>query len=435
MPNNGLALRKKEAMKLYNKLALLLVMIGCLVGASGCNKVFIEPTPTPPPVVVRFAFSNSAQEGRYQEAAKAFKLKNPNVTVEVVRTNNVSRSLSGGNVDVFEADQFDFASLLQRNAIRDLTPILQSAADFPISDYYPKLLEVYRQGGRTWGIPAAVDPIVIFYNKDLFKKMNVPAPKAGWNWQDFVMTASKLSLPNDEPPQYGFMGDQYGIGIWAFAYQHGATLVDNLLQPTKATLEEPAVVEAVQWYTDLALRHKVMPALTPADTFGWRNVSVLFLQGRVGMWLLPLSERGGVLTSSMWPFSWGVVPLPQDKERVAFLMSSGYFISSDTTHPRESWMWIEYLVKEVVPEWGVPPRRSIAESEAYRNRVGDEMYAVALEAAKYGMTLPSATWLTQIPAGSINLVGDIMSKKKTVGESLHEMQLQWDQAIRSLNKQ
>jgi hypothetical protein len=28
-----------------------------------------------------------------------------------------------------------------------------------------------------------------------------------------------------------------------------------------------------------------------------------------------------------------------------------------------------------------------------------------------------------------------MSKKKTVGESLHEMQLQWDQAIRSLNKQ
>ena len=419
----------------FRKLALFLAVNILLLGVLGCSRVFVEPTPTPPPVVLRFAFSNAMQESRYQDAAKAFKLKNPNITVEVVRTNNVSRSLSGGNIDVFEAEQFDFASLLQREAIRDLTPILQSAADFPINDYYPKLLEVYRQGGRTWGIPSAVDPIVIFYNKDLFQKMNVPAPKAGWNWQDFVLTASKLSLTSQDPPQYGFMGDQYGIGIWAFAYQHGAKLVDNLLQPTKATLDTPEVKEAVQWYVDLALRQKVMPALTPADTYGWRNVSVLFLQGKVGMWLLPLSERGGILTSSMWPFSWGVVPLPQERERIAFLLSSAYFISSGTTHPRESWMWIEYLVKEVAMESGVPPRRSIAESEAYRKRVGDEMYAVAQEAAKYGMTLPSAAWLTQIPAGSIGLIGDVMSQKKTVDEALYQMQQQWDQAIRSLNKQ
>ena len=390
--------------------------------------------PTPLPVTLRFVFSDRAKESKYQDAAKAFKLKYPRITVEVRRVNNVPLQLSMGSVDVSEAEQFDFSTLVQRNAVRDLTPILESAVDFPANDFYPRLLDLFRQGGKLWGIPANVDPWVVFYNKDLFTKMNVPYPQPGWTWEDFLLAARGVSIPMENPPQYGFVPDPYGLGVWSFVYQHGGRVVDNLVQPTKATLDDPRVIEAVQWYADLATKHNVMPVVTSATDPQYQAMMNAFLRGKVGMWMLSLSERGGIAGSRPWAFSWGVVPLPQDKERITFLMASGYFISAGTTYPRESWLWIEYLTKEAVLDWDVPPRRSVAKSEAYRKRVGEEIFAVAQEAAEYGMTLPAAAWLTQIPGESINFVADVMAGKKTAAEALQDVQRQWDAAIQRFSK-
>jgi len=386
------------------------------------------------PITLRFVFSDRTKESKYQDAAKAFKLKYPRITVEVLRVNNVPRQLGIVSADVFEAEQFDFPTFVQRNAVWDLTPILESAVDFPVNDFYPRLLDLFRQGGKLWGIPANVDPWVLFYNKDLFANMNVPYPQPGWTWEDFLLTARGVSNPIENPPQYGFVPDPYGLGVWALIYQHGGRVVDNLVQPTKATLDDLRVVEAVQWYVDLATKHQVMPAVTSAADSQYQTTASAFLRGKAGMWMLPLSERGGLSGSRPWPFSWGVVPLPQDEERITFLMASGYFIAAGSSHPRESWLWIEYLTKEAVLDWDVPPRRAVAKSEAYRKRVGAEIFAVAQEAAEYGMTLPIAVWMVQIPGESMNFLADIMAGKKTAAEALREVQVQWDAAIQRMSK-
>jgi len=402
------------------------------LGVTGCARLWSAPTPTPEPVTLHFAFSQRAKTDTYQDAATAFNLKYPHVTVEIERVNNVSRRVSSGGIDVCEVEQFDFPGLLQKNAIRDLSPILDSAANFPLYDFYPRLLDIFQIEGHTWGIPANVDPIVLFYNKDLCDQMETPYPKAGWNWDDFLLTATSLSLPDEK--RYGFIPDPYGLGVWGFVYQHGGKLVDNLVHPTKATLDDPQVIEAVEWYVDLARKHQVMPELTAAAGDQWRSLFMSVWQGRVGMWMLLLSERGGRNQRRPWPFSWGVVPLPRDQDRVTFLVSSGYFITANSSSVKESWLWLKYLATEADLAWDVPPRRSVVESDAYRQRVGEEIFTIAQETSKYGMTLPSAVWLTQIPTESLNFVDDVMSGKKTAEETLREMQGVWDEAIRKMNE-
>ena len=417
-----------------SNLVLALFGLAMTVVMAGCAQMRSEPTPTPEPVTLRFVFPQRTKEQKYWEAAQAFKAKYPNITVEVERTGGIVRRVRSGVVDVFEAEQFDFPVLLQRDSIRDLTPYLESESAFPLNDYAPKLLDVFREQGRTWGIPANLDPIVIFYNRDLCDQRNAPYPQVGWNWQDFLVTASALSDPNAVPPQYGFWPDPYGMGVWAFVYQGGGQLVDNLIQPTRATLDDPLVVRAVEWYASLANEHRVTPLISSMSEDLWRTTWNAIDRQQTGMWAVLLSERGGRNRQSTWPFEWGVVPMPQDKSRVTFVMATGYFITAQATHPRESWLWLEYLATEADLDWDVPPRRSTAQSDKYRQRVGDQVFAIAQETMEYGMTLPAAVWLTQVPMQSIGLVDDILQGKIEAQEGLAEMQKQWDAAIRSMNE-
>jgi ABC-type glycerol-3-phosphate transport system substrate-binding protein len=57
-------------------------------------------------------------------------------------------------------------------------------------------------------------------------------------------------------------------------------------------------------------------------------------------------------------------------------MADGYFISSGTSHPDECWQWIAFL-SEQLPARQIPPRRSLAESDAYVAQVGADVAAVA----------------------------------------------------------
>ena len=414
------------------KLVIALVATVLLVSSAGCKDLIGKIMPTPEPVVLRFLFPQQSKEARYLQAAEAFHAKYPYITVQVERNGNIPRAINTGGVDVVEAEQFDYPVLLQREAIRELSTFLDINKDFPVDDFYPKLWEVYREQDRTWGIPANADPMVLFYNKDHLDRAQAAYPQAGWDWNDFLITAQKLSL-DPLVGQKAFLPDPYGIGMWAFIYQGGGQLVDDLEKPTRAMLDDEQVIRAVEWYVALANEHRVMPVITYSSGDTWNTVMNSVRWGQAGMWMLLLSERGGQNQREPWDYEWGVAPLPQDEARVTFMISSAYFMTADTAHPQESWLWLNYLATKADLDWDVPPRRSVAEDENYRKWVGEEMYAVIQETGEYGMTLPAAAWLTQVPLQSVGLIDAIMTGRKTAEEGLEEMQAQWDAAIQSLN--
>ena len=86
----------------------------------------------------------------------------------------------------------------------------------------------------------------------------------------------------------------------------------------------------------------------------------------------------------------GLVPFPAGPRAVSSYASvRGYFISARSESPQACWLWITYLTGQPEAAQGLPARRSVAESEAYRQGVGDERAAAYLA----GMAGDESPWL------------------------------------------
>lgn len=408
-----------------------------IFSATGCASIFAPPTPTPEPVVLHFAYPQRWKGEAYETLAAEFNKAHPNITIEVqhIKDINYVASESSG-IDAFEADQFNLVSLIRRNAILNLDPILHEDPHGIVEDFYPHVLEAFTWQGRVWAVPADIDPWVLYYNKDLFNQAGVPYPQPEWTWSDFLEKAALLTVDRGDHMQYGFGSNpEEAPEIIAFIYQHGGGLVDNIIDPQEPTLDSPATIEAVRWYTDLALKYKVM---TPPEVIGRYHRGGVFeaaMRQHVAMWTGPMSirqglpGRGGMPNRFEWPFKCGIAPLPRDKNRATLFHLSGYFISAHSSHPREAWLWIEYLTSSPRLPWNLPPRRSVAESDLYRQRMGEEATEVALASAEYGLTSPPIPWLMEVFDWLGQALTSILTDEKTVETAMQEVQQKAETAL------
>lgn len=333
---------------------------------SGCAKAM----PTSEPVTITFAHPTSDAD-YYQALAQKFNESYPHVTVEL-------RPERGGQqVDVFTAPSFALSQLQERGDILSLDPFIEQDASFDVSDFYPGTVGLYTSEGKVWAIPAGVNTMVMFYNQDLFDQYAVPYPEIGWTWDDFLNAA--LAIRDPEANVFGYAPTPQSFGPLSFIYQHGGRIFDDLQNPTRTTFEDPLTIEALDWYAKLINEHDVAP--TPEQTrrtFGTSRNSIYrgILQDKVGMWIGVFSEQGGLTWPVEWDMRWGMMPLPRDAQSVTGAEVEGYFISSQTRHPDACWQWIAFLSKQI-PHRLMPARKSLAQSNAYEQQVGDDIAAVA----------------------------------------------------------
>jgi multiple sugar transport system substrate-binding protein len=293
------------------------------------------------------------------------------------------------DADVFLASQDLLGRLRQEGRVLDLDTFLEEDGSFDRSDYYAGALESLRREGRTWGIPAGADVTVMYYNRDLFDQYGVPYPEAGWTWSDFLNAALALRDPDANVYGYVFRPDILDSAL--FVYQHGGRLFDDLQNPTRTTFDDPLTIEAMEWYADLIYQHDVAPTRNrAASLFGGGSAAIYvgIMRGHVGMWIGGLSERGGLTWRREWTMGWGIAPLPSDAQPATQAMIDGYYISSQTEHHEACWEWIRTL-SEQAPTRLMPARRSLAESEAYEERVGAHVAAAGRAAMEHAIIVQS----------------------------------------------
>jgi len=103
---------------------------------------------------------------------------------------------------------------LYRGAWADISP-LAKAANFDTSKYDPTLLDFVKDEGVQVGLPFALFPGVLFYNKALFDEAKLPYPphKVGeqymgkdWTWDTMTALAKKLTVDKNgnDATQSGF---------------------------------------------------------------------------------------------------------------------------------------------------------------------------------------------------------------------------------------
>ena len=313
----------------------------------------------------------SLDVGYYEALAQNFNTEHPTIHVQVRDADDffspgdelppaevVCRLAS--STDVFLSYELDPATLSATGAVHDLQPLLNSHPEFATDDFFPGLLERFERDDGLWGIPAGVDPLMMFYNKSLFNAAGVDYPQSGWDWDDFLSNA--LALTDPDAGIWGFTG-QWGYGsLGAFIYQHGGTLVTS----DGPDFDNPLAAEALAWYADLSRMHHVMPGPDSLDAPRPEG-NKLPQTSRAALWIGGLGQNRSTHTD--------VVPLPHDRQDAAMADVSAYYVSASTAHPQAAWQWIDFLSRRSAAPELLPARRSVFGSSVYRSEVDDAAYA------------------------------------------------------------
>jgi multiple sugar transport system substrate-binding protein len=355
------------------RLRAFLILLAIVLGGC-CESRPVVPTLAP--VVITF-FSPYYEVEYYQLLAGEFNSAHPNIQVQVESARGQEYPTDFYSVDVFAGSQLYGAQLQAQGDILDMSPFIEHDLAFDPSDFLPGTLEAFSSGEGLWALPLGVDPLVMYYNRDMFDAAGAAYPQSGWTWEEFLDAA--LAVNDPEANVFGYVSTPQSIDPMPFIYQHGGKILDDPSDPTSTTFDDPLTIEAVEWYADLIHEYNVIPTSEQRRlAFPGTNGTLQGIgQGRVGMWVGALSERGGALSRRQrWEMNWGVAPLPRDVQSMTLADVRGYYISAHTEHHEACWQWVTYVSKQ--PYYRLAPaRKSLLYSEEYEEEVGSRVAAAA----------------------------------------------------------
>jgi sn-glycerol 3-phosphate transport system substrate-binding protein len=206
----------------------------------------------------------------------------------------------------------DMFTLIDEGAIMPFDSLLKSDEDQTwLNGFYKGFMANSQTGGKTWGIPFQRSTIVMYYNKDLFKQAGLDPNRPPVTWEELVTQAQKLTKKDSsgQVTQWGLEIPSGGsFAYWLF--QALTTPNDAILMNADGNqvyLNKPPVIEALQFWHDLAYKHKVMPT----GTIDWGTTPKDFLVGKTAIMWTTTGNLTNVRKNAKFDF--GVAPMPKAK--------------------------------------------------------------------------------------------------------------------------
>ena len=318
-------------------------------------------------------FGDPVETQGYQDMIAAFTEKVPGITVNLTPVADqdellakLSTAFAGDSPpDTFLINYRKYGLFAGQDALEPVQSYLDDSEAISEDEYAPAALEAFRFDGETLTcMPQNVSSLVVYYNVDMFAEAGVDKPTAGWTWDDFLAAGKKLTT-----------GDSYGIGVEPslirvapFVWSNGGEVVDDPVEPTALTFDDPKAKEALEFFLDLQTEHGVVP---PQREELSENAESRFLNGGLGMFL---DSRKAVPTlRTIKDFEWDVAPLPvaPGGQPATILHGDAYCMAKDSPNKEATWRFIEFAMGEegqtILAESGrtVPSRLDVASSPAF----------------------------------------------------------------------
>ncbi len=278
------------------------------------------------------------------EVIAAFEAAHPDIQVETQHSpwnsyfDRLQTQMAGGTApDVMFIN--NVPSYAERGVLEPLDAYIK-ASGFNSDAYYPDLRRIFSYDGATYGFARDNDTTVLFYNKDLFDAAGVAYPDDTWDWAKLREAAAALTTKDarGRTAQYGLALEKNKYPLWV--YQNGGTVVDDAIDASAFTMDEPAAVEAVSFVADLILEDGSVPSFDAMQQLG--DTTQLFSTGRVAM---VMTNAARVPTFVDAPFNWDVAPLPTgpDGTRANTAGGAGYVMSSTSDNKEAAWTFLSFL--------------------------------------------------------------------------------------------
>lgn len=254
--------------------------------------------------------------------------------------------------DVFLLDSKLVPTFTNKRVLLDLIPYV-GALGIDTAQWFPNVLNIARKGSGLYAFPKGFTPLMIYYNKKLFREAKLPYPAPEWTWADYLGVARRLTKDADGDgtiDQYGASFTNYYFYWIPWVWSHGGDVVSPDGRLASGYLNTPATESALQYLIDLRLTEKVAP-----DVGTWVQAEktganfALFANGKIAMtidghWRMPkfvkYIEEGSL--------DIGVVGLPRmaDGRKVNVLYESGWCVPVNTKHPNEAVLLAAFMSGE-----------------------------------------------------------------------------------------
>ncbi|UJF15631.1 extracellular solute-binding protein [Jeotgalibaca sp. MA1X17-3] len=201
-------------------------------------------------------------------------------------------------------------------------------------------LDMFTKDGNMYTLPNEISPMLFGYNKKLFKEAGIENPPA--NWDEALEIAKKINDPEKQIAGYATLTAEWTE--WFFQYyvwQAGGDLTQENEDGTiELTFTDPAVIEAAEYYQELA-SSKVLQS---DRTLKFGDLLTQFSQDKIAMMPFATDWIKDVANQGMDIDDIGLIipPVGSSGEPVTAIGGSGYLINAKTSQAKKDAAW-EYI--------------------------------------------------------------------------------------------
>ncbi|GAA3399998.1 ABC transporter substrate-binding protein [Paenibacillus hodogayensis] len=377
-------------------------------------------------------------EGMAQEFTKL----HPNITVKPVYTGSYADTTVKTQAGVQSKTPPDVAvllstelfSLLDMNAIVPLDDFIAKEGNNYLSDFYPSFMANSQTGGKTYSIPFQRSTIVLYYNKAMFKAAGLDPEKAPQTWTEMRDYAKKLTKDG----VWGLEIPVSGFAYWmlqTFALQNGKNLMTE--DGKKVMFNTPENIEGLQYWSDLAMKDKVMPQ----GVTEWGTVPSDFLEGKTAMMYHTTGNLSNVKKNAKFDF--GVGYLPKNKSFGSPTGGGNFYIFKDIDKKKQeaAWEFVKFMTEtERAAQWSIDTgyvavKKSAYETERMKKYVAEFPQAlVARDQLQYASAELSTHNNGKVTKAISDQVQAVLTDGATPAEALKKAQEEADKALAPFNK-
>ena len=399
-------------------LILLFVLSLAFVGCSSDRRT-----------VVKFSSWGSQTEvAILKTLLSEFEKENPEIKVEFMHAPSGYFSklhlyfAAGMEPDVIFINNASFQKYYEEGLLENLNPYFTEELSGKV--FFDKTVENFTRNGETYAIPRDVSNIVIYYNKDLFKKYGIPFPDENWELSDLYTIAKKLTADTNGDGKI----DVWGINrsdkqvFWLpFVMANGGDILDS---EGNLAVSNEKVINALQKYSDLVTKDKSAP---PNSALSGKTYPQMFMLGELGMlaggrWNMPQF-------SHIKDFDWDVINFPTGGKAFNPADSSGWAIAKRSKNKPEAIKLLKFLSsKNSAVEFTksgliTPAVKEIAQSELFLNMPEHKNNKAFLYAAEQSQVQNTSRNMKEIEDILYSELEPAFNGRITVKEALAEEKL------------
>jgi multiple sugar transport system substrate-binding protein len=278
-------------------------------------------------------------------------------------------TIAGGTgPDLFWLSQEFVAGYADLGAVLDITDMLDAddtpAAD--LSDYFEPILRTAQYDGRTYGLPWISQPVMLYYNPQLFADAGIDEPTEDWTWDDFLSAAETLT--DADAGVYGTSFNSWPP-IHMFIWQAGGeTITEDL---SECPIDTPEAIQGAQFYADIIYKEQYA---APEAAIAEQGFGEMAKAGKVAMFYGGATDDldyAHTKDPANAELKMALVPAGP-AGRTTFAWTASTVVNSRTENPDIAYKALVALT-EGIHHWKiVAPRQSLATEETIAEVVPDK---------------------------------------------------------------